>query len=240
MVKINSIDYESDAPSQADVIVIPKVPKVIEVTTEPMKVSEIDISILNSGNQNDTSSEDISRNGNIMNQSNQMNATTISSNAPVANVNKNLSVQVRKSNGDNQENKQIDNSRRQDNERNSWEQQKKRGFKRNNRDRNRNNRPEPLRGTNQNVNSIKIAPRMAFLFISGFAPDIRGTDILEFLKSNNMGDGCDCLKIQTKKDKYRSAFRLAVPYDERDQYFSSALWPQGVLVNHFMNLQRQK
>lgn len=124
---------------------------------------------------------------------------------------------------------------------NHWENQKRRGFRRKNdpQIKQGSSRPEPVRGTNENVNVLKVATRMAFLFLSGFAPDVKGEQVLEYLKSNKMGNNCDCNKIQTKRDKYRSAFRLAVPYSERENYLIPTLWPQGISVNHFLNIQRQ-
>lgn len=101
-------------------------------------------------------------------------------------------------------------------------------------------RPEPLRGTKDNSTGLlRTAPKMAFLFVTGLSADVTSEDILEYLKENNLNHHCKCEKMYTKKEKYRSSFKLAVPVEKRQDYWCSTLWPQGVSINHFLNLQRQ-
>lgn len=134
-----------------------------------------------------------------------------------------------------------------------WQVQKKRGFKQKQRD-NLNqpktphvektiirapnsNRPAPIMGVNEDTATLKAAVKMAFLFLSGLAPEVSESLILKYLQDNNLETDCRCEKIKTKRDKYRASFRLTVPYNERHKYLCPMLWPKGVIINHFMNLQ---
>lgn len=101
-------------------------------------------------------------------------------------------------------------------------------------------RPEPLKGSNEDTScSLKTAPRMAFLFLSGLAPETTGDDVLQFLKINELENGCKCEKLKTKREKYRSSFKLTVPIDQRPKLLSASLWPSGTIINHFLNIQSQ-
>lgn len=99
-------------------------------------------------------------------------------------------------------------------------------------------RPAPLRGSNDNEGTLKTAQKMAFLFLSGLAPEVTQVEVLDYLKCNGVGDGCRCEKMQTKKDKHKASFRLTVPQSTLNQYLCSTLWPKDVIINHFMNIQR--
>ena len=101
------------------------------------------------------------------------------------------------------------------------------------------NRPEPLKGSSDDNVTLKTAPQMAFLFVSGLAPEVNSDGILQYLETKKL-KGCTCKKIKTKKEKYRSSFKLAVPRQDRDKYLVADLWPCGVVINHFLNLQRRK
>ncbi|CAG9817092.1 unnamed protein product [Phaedon cochleariae] len=49
-------------------------------------------------------------------------------------------------------------------------------------------RPEPLRGQNEAVSSLKVAQKMAYLFISGLSPETESQNLMDYLKSQNMQD----------------------------------------------------
>ncbi|CAH2014219.1 unnamed protein product, partial [Acanthoscelides obtectus] len=99
-------------------------------------------------------------------------------------------------------------------------------------------RPEPLRGSNVNICSLRPASRVSSLFLSGLAPEVTSESVKNFLKENNFNE-YTCEKMKTKKGKYCSSFRLTVPHDDIDKYLCPDLWPRGILINHFRNLQRQ-
>lgn len=130
-----------------------------------------------------------------------------------------------------------------------WETQRQRGFRRPNKPNNKTSdqgshiktksRPEPLRGSCNNpaTATLKTAQRMASLFVSGLAIDVTAENIIEFLKLNGLDSGCSCEKMKTKKDKYRGSFKLSVPHIDRDKYLAPSLWPVGIIINHFLNIQ---
>nr|CAI5837104.1 unnamed protein product [Callosobruchus analis] len=99
------------------------------------------------------------------------------------------------------------------------------------------NRPKPVRGANENSSILKPAQRMSFLFISGLAPDMTSNMVIDYLEEKKLNVNCSCDKMKTKKEKYVSSFRLAVPYCDREKYLDPKLWPTDTLINHFMNLQ---
>lgn len=105
--------------------------------------------------------------------------------------------------------------------------------------RNLSNRPDPIKGISNTSSKLKTAQKMEFLFLSGIAPDVTKDDVMSYLEDNNLQDGCSCEKMKTKK-QYYSSFRLAVPYGQTGHYLKSNLWPEGAIINHFRNLQRQK
>lgn len=103
---------------------------------------------------------------------------------------------------------------------------------------NKNSRPEPLRGQNEKTVSLKPAVRRASLFLSGLAPEVTTDEIQAFLKEQNLGPALSCDKMKTKKQKFYSSFKLTVPYEKVGEYMCADVWPRGIVINHFRNLQR--
>lgn len=98
-------------------------------------------------------------------------------------------------------------------------------------------RPKPLRGTLEGAAGLAVAEDYAWLFVSGLAPETEPQQIQDYLMENGFKGKCVCTKMKTRRDKYRSSFKLAVPRDVSGRIMSGALWPKGVLVNHFLNIQ---
>ena len=101
-------------------------------------------------------------------------------------------------------------------------------------------RPEPEKGRKENVTQLLVAsPRKkAWIFLSGFQAKTSHEDILNYLKENGINN-CNCYKMHTKKDKIRSSFKLSVPIEKKKEAMSPELWPAGIVINHFLNLQRR-
>lgn len=105
------------------------------------------------------------------------------------------------------------------------------------------NRPAPSKGTNNVKTTLNIAAPekktspLEWIFLSGLSPDTSEEDILHFMQSQNLENGCKCFKMKTKTDSVRSSFKLGVPKEIKTEIMSTKLWPTGVLINHFMNLQ---
>ncbi|KAL3286780.1 hypothetical protein HHI36_001275, partial [Cryptolaemus montrouzieri] len=87
--------------------------------------------------------------------------------------------------------------------------------------------PEPLQGQNEEVKTLKTAKRVASLFISGLAPDVKEEDIISFLESINLHEDCTCTKMNTKRLKFRTSLKLTVPHSRRDEYLPPSVWPKG-------------
>lgn len=126
-----------------------------------------------------------------------------------------------------------------DEESGNWEIQKRHRH-RGHRGNPSNNRPKPLRGTDESTGLLKTASKPEFLFLSGLAPEVNSNDVMNFLKSKGLEKRSQCEKIQTKKDKYQASFRLTIPSGEHKKFMDANLWPEGVLINHFINIQRHQ
>lgn len=98
-------------------------------------------------------------------------------------------------------------------------------------------RPVPIKGSSTAETILATAQNKAWVFVSGFDPKITATDILCYLKSQNF-EHCICEKMVTKKDKYKISFKLGVPPNDKEKVMSPDLWPEGIIINHFLNLQR--
>lgn len=102
---------------------------------------------------------------------------------------------------------------------------------------NKNSRPEPLRGQNEKTVSLRPATRKASLFLSGLDLEVTTDEIQAFLKEQNLSPAVSCDKMKTKKQKFYSSFKLTVPYEKVDEYMCADVWPKGIVINHFRNLQ---
>lgn len=103
----------------------------------------------------------------------------------------------------------------------------------------RENRPEPLKGSNSDTAiSLAVAQKQGAIFVTGLVPNTGTEEIMGYLKSNNLGEGVNCEKMITKTDRYKSSFKLTLPNAKKREVMNPELWPNGVTINHFLNLQR--
>ncbi|KAK9887455.1 hypothetical protein WA026_022601 [Henosepilachna vigintioctopunctata] len=81
---------------------------------------------------------------------------------------------------------------------------------------------------------------MSFLVVSGFAPEVTCEAVLNYSKECGLNDYVACERMKTKKEKYQIFFNLAVPLNVEEKYFDADLWPTGIIVNYFQNIQCRK
>ena len=98
-------------------------------------------------------------------------------------------------------------------------------------------RPTPVKGSND-IFSLKVAERTSFLFLSGLHSSISADEVKNFIESNTHKK-CSCEKMKTKSDHKKSSFKLEVLTEVRAQIMSPDLWGPGVIINHFLHLQRR-
>lgn len=101
----------------------------------------------------------------------------------------------------------------------------------------------PLKGSNENESSLKAAKQsrsheLSWIFVSGLDPNTTEQDVKNFLEQFNINSKLHCFKMLTKTDKIKSSFKIGVPCMMKEQIMSPDIWPVGVLINHFQNLQR--
>lgn len=105
----------------------------------------------------------------------------------------------------------------------------------------RNERPNPLQGTQKNENHpLKPAERMSYLFLTNLTPETKPEEVIEYLKTKQLEDRVKCEKMRTRKEKVKSSFKLIVPQKNKENFLSETLWPKGVSINHFLNIQSRK
>lgn len=81
---------------------------------------------------------------------------------------------------------------------------------------------------------------MRWFFVTGFDPKTGPNDIKDFLVKKGLDRSCVCEQIRTRRDRFCSSFKIGVMSDLRDRVMDADLWPCGVSVNHFLNLQRRR
>lgn len=96
-------------------------------------------------------------------------------------------------------------------------------------------RPDPIIGVNKNAGILQAAKLMHWVFLSGFSRSTVAENILNFLKDQQLGEGCVCEEMRTKSKQVKS-FKLGVPQGVKQQILDAGLWPEGIKVNHFRNL----
>ena len=109
-------------------------------------------------------------------------------------------------------------------------------------DKHKRTRPDPIQGS-KSLNEpspidLKVAEKQSWLFVTGLSPDITVQEINAYLQSQGI-DKSTIEKLKTRKDLYKSSFKICVLRNLRDTVMNSEFWPQGVSVNHFLNLQRR-
>lgn len=97
-------------------------------------------------------------------------------------------------------------------------------------------RPVPIKGAKENFN-LTVAKKESCLFLSGLGPEIKPEEVKEYIDKILKID-TKCEKMRTRKDKYRSCFKLYVPYDMREDVMNSDMWGKGVTINFFLHLRR--
>lgn len=85
-------------------------------------------------------------------------------------------------------------------------------------------RPKPVNGTNENKSDLIVASKISWVFLSGLDSKMEPKDIINCLKLNAIEGHVVFDKMVTKKDKYRSSFKLGIPYENKDAVLSSGLW----------------
>lgn len=86
---------------------------------------------------------------------------------------------------------------------------------------------------------MEVARKLHWIFISGLTMKTKAQDIIEFLKSQQINGDFVCEKMTTKS-KQASSFKLGAPKELVEKVMDPQLWPEGIRINHFRNLQRRQ
>lgn len=88
-------------------------------------------------------------------------------------------------------------------------------------------------GTNMDITNAKLqaVPKMAFLFVSRFAPETKVVDIKAFLRPNF--PEVECEQLESRHPAHYSCFKVGVYMKNMDKALDPAIWPNDIFVNRF-------
>ncbi|KAL3283721.1 hypothetical protein HHI36_024039 [Cryptolaemus montrouzieri] len=86
-------------------------------------------------------------------------------------------------------------------------------------------RPVPIKGAMDKF-SLTIAEQQSCLFLSGLDPDIEPEEVKEYIDTTfKMSSKCE--KMKTKKDRFKSSFKVYVPTDSKQQVLNENMWERN-------------
>lgn len=109
-------------------------------------------------------------------------------------------------------------------------------YKHQRRTRIRQSRPAPIKGE-MDIFNMKIAEQQCCLFLSGLNPNTTSEQVKECIDETFKID-CKCEKMKTRKDKFKSSFKIYIPVDSKNKVLSGNMWGRGIVINHFLHLRR--
>ncbi|KAL3272259.1 hypothetical protein HHI36_022740 [Cryptolaemus montrouzieri] len=83
-------------------------------------------------------------------------------------------------------------------------------------------RPVPIKGAMEKF-SLTIAEQQSCLFLSGLDPDIEPEEVKEYIDTT-FKISSKCEKMKTKKDRFKSSFKVYVPTDSKQQVLNENMW----------------
>lgn len=99
-------------------------------------------------------------------------------------------------------------------------------------------RPPPIRGTKENF-QLSTAEKSSCLFVTGLGPNVSAEHVKEYI-DQAVKVQCRCEKMNTRRDKITSSFKIYVPTNVKDALLNEEMWGSGVTVNHFLHLRRRQ
>lgn len=99
----------------------------------------------------------------------------------------------------------------------------------------------PWKGGNRNHNigtggaprgNLKAAPRIAWLFIGRLDENVTAEDLTQYVKDNGISRVMECMELHTRGPN--KAFRIGVPFEEKDIAENAEFWPEGVIFRQYL------
>lgn len=92
----------------------------------------------------------------------------------------------------------------------------------------------------QTETSLAVAPKKAAVFVSGFTPTTTPEEVKNHVEAYiGCQDGV-CEKLVTRADSTRSSFKIQVKAEDREKIMDGAVWPAGIVVDHFRLPRRSR
>lgn len=101
-------------------------------------------------------------------------------------------------------------------------------------------RPTHQMGTRETSTDLEVAerPNTSWIFVTGLTPETIPDALKTYVQNNTNIGNVKCEKLLTRKDKWRSSFKIGVPRDEINKIMTADLWPSGIMFSPFMNIRR--
>lgn len=97
-------------------------------------------------------------------------------------------------------------------------------------------RPQPIKGEKGETNLL-AAKQLSCLFLTGLKPETTPEQVKNYISETfNLNGTCE--KMKTRKDIYKSSFKIYVPYESKEMIMNPSKWEKGISLNHFLHLRR--
>lgn len=97
-------------------------------------------------------------------------------------------------------------------------------------------RPQPIKGVIETTNSL-AAKQLSCLFITGLKPNTNPEELKKYIKEIFKIE-IKCEAMKTRKDSYKSSFKLYVPIESKETIMDPSKWEKGISLNHFLHIRR--
>lgn len=97
-------------------------------------------------------------------------------------------------------------------------------------------RPQPIKGVIETTNSL-AAKQLSCLFITGLKPNTNPEELKKYIMEIFKIE-IKCEAMKTRKDSYKSSFKLYVPIESKETIMDPSKWEKGISLNHFLHIRR--
>lgn len=95
-------------------------------------------------------------------------------------------------------------------------------------------RPESVCGENSDF-GMSVASRRSYLFVSRLHLKTTEDKVIKYFH-DKLQITCRAYEIKTRKDKFKSSFKLEIRTGAKQAVMSPNLWCKGIVINHFLHL----
>lgn len=97
-------------------------------------------------------------------------------------------------------------------------------------------RPQPVKGEIETT-KLMAAKQLSCLFLTGLKPKTPVEEVKNYI-TETFNINVSCEEMKTKKDIYKSSFKLYVPLESKEIVMDPNKWGKGISINHFLHLRQ--